>query len=87
MAENRRPQGRETYVSGKAQDLHRRGAGLGTGPVGSQQSNMRGSVPTGGQRPGVRAAVCIVRDYFTRMTTPLYSPAPRESTWVPEAVS
>ncbi|MBQ9411801.1 MAG: peptidase C11 [Oscillospiraceae bacterium] len=58
MAENQRPQGREKYVgAGGGKGVRRRGEGLGTGPVGSQQSSLHGSVTGGsGSRPGPRRA-------------------------------
>ena len=36
MAENNRPQGRETNTTGKGKGLYKRGEGLNTGPVGKQ---------------------------------------------------
>ena len=47
--ENRRPQGREKYVTNESKGVHKRGDGLGTGPVGGGQSN-----PTGGQSSGAQ---------------------------------
>ena len=42
MAENR-PRGREKNITGQGKDIKRRGAGLGTGPVGtSHQSSQSG---------------------------------------------
>ena len=49
MAEPNRPQGREKYVTDNSKGVHRRGEGLGTGPVGGGQSNVNG------QRPGAQS--------------------------------
>ncbi len=44
MADNNRPRGREKHVTGQSSGVHRRGEGLGTGPVGN------GPRPSGGSR-------------------------------------
>ncbi len=58
--DRKRPQGREKNVTGSAGKIFRRGAGLGTGPVGGnhggnpvnpQNANPQGGYPQGGQRP------------------------------------
>ena len=49
MAVNR-PRGRQQNISGAGKSVHRRGAGLGTGPVGSQ-GGYQGR-PSGGKRSG-----------------------------------
>ena len=46
-----RPRGRQQNISGAGKSVHRRGAGLGTGPVGSQggyQGRPGGGKKTGG---------------------------------------
>ena len=41
--DRKRPQGRQKYVTGNSKGVHRRGSGLGTGPVGTGQSGGEGS--------------------------------------------
>lgn len=51
--ENNRPRGREKHVSGPAQGVHKRGSGLGTGPVGSTGGHSGGGqTSSGGGRRG-----------------------------------
>lgn len=50
-----RPQGRDKKVSGAGKEIRRRGAGLGTGPVG-QSPSQAGSRPTGGNSSSARRA-------------------------------
>jgi len=54
MAENR-PQGRKTTVSGKSEGVYRRGSGLNTGPVGSQNSHPQNTQNSGSARGTTRA--------------------------------
>ena len=43
-----RPQGRQKYVSGGVADVHKRGSGLGTGPVGTGSAFQSGGSGGGG---------------------------------------
>ena len=54
MADNSRPRGREKNVTGQGAGVHRRGEGLGTGPVGSGSGGgaSSGRGQGGGQRSG-----------------------------------
>lgn len=54
--EKERPRRRETYSTGSGGGAHRRGEGLGTGPVGSSGGHMGGGSGNGG-RPGGNRAV------------------------------
>lgn len=50
MAEDNRPQGRKTNVTGQGKGVYKRGEGLGTGKVGSG-----GGVPGGPQKPSTQS--------------------------------
>lgn len=49
MAEQNRPRGREKNVTGPGKTVHKRGDGLGTGPVGAPGGQSGGGRPSGGQ--------------------------------------
>ena len=57
MDRNNRPESRKKHVTGNSQGVHRRGEGLGTGPVGSgstpQNTPASGRESYGGQTPRV----------------------------------
>ena len=66
MPDNR-PKGRQRNVTGQASGIHRRGEGLGTGPVGSgsnpsgqQQSGSQRGYSTGGTRAGGKSPLLII---------------------------
>ena len=46
--ENNRPRGREKHVTGSGKTVQKRGAGLGTGPVGSPSGHSGRGQPSGG---------------------------------------
>ena len=53
--DNKRPQGRDKYVTNNGKGIRRRGSGLNTGPVGNGQSNFNGGgQQSGGKRGGAR---------------------------------
>ncbi len=59
--ETKRPRGRETHVTNNSSGVHKRGSGLGTGPVGSsggygKYGNSNGSSGGGHKKAGTRAA-------------------------------
>ena len=50
---DKRPQGRDKYVTNNSKGVHRRGEGLNTGPVGGQQTRPGfGEGPRGGGSNG-----------------------------------
>ena len=55
MADDKRPQGRDKYVTNNGKGIRRRGSGLNTGPVGDQNANPNsaGQQQTGGKRGGI----------------------------------
>ena len=55
MADDKRPQGRDKYVTNNGKGIRRRGSGLNTGPVGDQNANPNsaGQQQTGGKRSGI----------------------------------
>ena len=67
MPENR-PKGRERHITGQGAGVHRRGEGLGTGPVGSgsnpngqqQSSTQRGYTGRGTTRAGGRSPLLLI---------------------------
>ncbi|MBR1457592.1 MAG: peptidase C11, partial [Oscillospiraceae bacterium] len=54
MADDKRPQGRDKYVTNNGKGIRRRGSGLNTGPVGDQSAHPGGSsgAEQNGQRTG-----------------------------------
>ena len=58
--DRKRPQGRQKYVTNNSKGVHRRGSGLGTGPVGSSQSGGQGGGRASGGSLGGRNPLMII---------------------------
>ncbi|MBQ9270295.1 MAG: peptidase C11 [Oscillospiraceae bacterium] len=59
--DRKRPQGRQKYVTDNSKGVHRRGSGLGTGPVGSSQSGGQGGGrASGGSSGGMNPLMIII---------------------------
>ena len=67
MEQNNRPRGRETYVTSDSKGVHKRGDGLGTGPVGAAGTNPHTTQTSGqgrqsstGTRAGGRGGLAAI---------------------------